>query len=310
MHYVPEWIKTNPAKYPRELNAYGKLLDVMSPHSTATLEAERRAFATLMHYLREIDGREHIVIMMQVENEPGSVGSVRDFSAAANKEFTGSVPQLLHVESGTWSQIYGADADERFAAYATAHTSIRSQRLAKLSMRYRCAAMSGLAIPCMRSRIATTQPQPGVPEWGRSRKILTSGRLLLRRLICWVRISTQTIATCSSGSSHVMPGRTMHSSFWKRTRAATSARTCSTRLVMEPSDFRRSGWTIRIGALPTERFPLFSRRTSPCSAHSRATCEAEPRRQGADDSRAQGSAVGAHPLCRSRRRGFLWVLTA
>jgi Domain of unknown function (DUF5597) len=121
MHYVPEWIKTNPAKYPRELNAYGKLLDVMSPHSTATLEAERRAFATLMHYLREIDGRERIVIMMQVENEPGSVGSVRDFSAAANKEFTGSVPQLMHVESGTWSQIYGADADERFATYATAH---------------------------------------------------------------------------------------------------------------------------------------------------------------------------------------------
>jgi hypothetical protein len=121
MHYVPEWIKTNPAKYPRELNAYSKVLDVMSPHSTATLEADRHAFAALMHHLREIDGSEHTVIMMQVENESGSVGSVRDFSAAANKEFAGSVPQVLHAGAGTWSQVYGADADERFAAYATAH---------------------------------------------------------------------------------------------------------------------------------------------------------------------------------------------
>ena len=32
-HYVPEWIKSDPKTYPREENAYGKLLDVMSPNS-------------------------------------------------------------------------------------------------------------------------------------------------------------------------------------------------------------------------------------------------------------------------------------
>ena len=32
-HYVPEWIKSDPKTYPREENAYGKLLDVMSANS-------------------------------------------------------------------------------------------------------------------------------------------------------------------------------------------------------------------------------------------------------------------------------------
>ncbi len=123
-HYVPEWIKTDPKKYPREITAYGKLLDVMSPHGTATLEADKHAFAALMHHLREIDGDKHTVIMIQVENESGSVGSVRDFSPAANQLFAGTAPsaltKTLKRPSGTWSDAFGADADESFAAYATA----------------------------------------------------------------------------------------------------------------------------------------------------------------------------------------------
>ncbi len=123
-HYVPQWIKADPKKYPREVTAYGKLLDVMSPHGTATLEADKHAFAALMHHLKEIDGDKHTVLMIQVENESGSVGSVRDFSPAANQLFAGQAPapltKSLHLPSGTWSQAFGAEADERFAAYATA----------------------------------------------------------------------------------------------------------------------------------------------------------------------------------------------
>ena len=118
-HYVPTWIKSNPAKYPREVSAYGRLLDVMSPNSDANLAADKAAFSALMHHVREKDGAQHTVIMIQVENETGSVGSVRDYSATANKEFSGQVPAALK-HSGTWSQAYGADADERFAAYSTA----------------------------------------------------------------------------------------------------------------------------------------------------------------------------------------------
>ena len=120
MHYVPEWMKTDTARYPRELNSYGKLLDVMSPHSQATLDADKAAFAALMRHIRETDSAQHTVIMIQVENESGSVGSVRDFSPAADKEFARDVPAALHAGRGTWSKVFGADADERFAAYYTA----------------------------------------------------------------------------------------------------------------------------------------------------------------------------------------------
>jgi hypothetical protein len=123
-HYVPEWVKTNPRKFPREISAYGKLLDVMSPNSPENLSADKHAFAALMHHVHEIDADQHTVIMMQVENESGSVGAIRDYSAAANKQFAEPVPSALrtalHLSAGTWSQAFGADADERFAAYSTA----------------------------------------------------------------------------------------------------------------------------------------------------------------------------------------------
>jgi len=123
-HYVPEWVKSDPKKYPRVVSAYGKVLDVMSPNSPENLEADKHAFAALMRHVHEIDATEHTVLMIQVENESGSIGAVRDYSAAANKEFAGQVPSsltsALHLPGGTWSQVFGADADERFAAYSTA----------------------------------------------------------------------------------------------------------------------------------------------------------------------------------------------
>lgn len=123
-HYVPEWMKTDIKTYPREIGPYGKLLDVMSPNSPANLAADKAAFTALMTHVRQVDGTQHTVIMIQVENESGSVGAVRDFSPAAQKSFnTGVPPELaraLHVKSGSWVQAFGADADERFAAYSTA----------------------------------------------------------------------------------------------------------------------------------------------------------------------------------------------
>lgn len=123
-HYVPEWVKSNPSKYPREVSSYGKILDVLSPNSASNLEADKHAFSALMRHVKEIDAAQHTVIMIQVENESGSVGSVRDFSAVAQKEFDGQVPssltRALHKDSGTWAKVFGADADERFAAYSTA----------------------------------------------------------------------------------------------------------------------------------------------------------------------------------------------
>ncbi len=123
-HYVPEWMKSDLKKYPREINAYGKVLDVLSPNAPNNLEADKHAFAALMRHVKEIDAAQHTVLMMQVENESGSIGAVRDYSVAAQKLFDSEVPATLaedlHTGKGTWAEVFGADADERFAAYSTA----------------------------------------------------------------------------------------------------------------------------------------------------------------------------------------------
>lgn len=125
MHYVPEWIKSDPVQYPRVIDDHSQRLDVLSPHAESSLEADKKAFAALMQHLKQVDGDQHTVLMVQVENESGSLGSVRDFSPAAEKLFQAAVPddlvKGLHRRSGTWKEVFGADADETFSAYAVAH---------------------------------------------------------------------------------------------------------------------------------------------------------------------------------------------
>ena len=124
MHYVPEWVKSNTATYPRMKTRDGRAIDVLSPNAPANLVADRDAFVALMRHLRETDP-QHTVIMMQVENESGSLGTVRDFGAVAQKEFDGQVPAellrgLKKNGSGTWTQVFGDDANETFAAWSVA----------------------------------------------------------------------------------------------------------------------------------------------------------------------------------------------
>jgi len=124
MHYAPQWVKSDTATYPRMMTKDGTPIDVLSPNAPANLAADRDAFVALMHHLREADP-QHTVVMMQVENESGSLGSVRDFGATAEKEFEGQVPaELLHglkkSNTGTWKQVFGDDADETFAAWSVA----------------------------------------------------------------------------------------------------------------------------------------------------------------------------------------------
>ncbi|HUN84787.1 MAG TPA: DUF5597 domain-containing protein [Terracidiphilus sp.] len=120
-HYTPGWVKTDTKRFPRVIRPDGMPIDVMSPLSQNTLNADKAAFVALMRHLKEIDGEQHTVLMMQVENESGNIGSVRDNSAEANQLFAGKVPADLlaaaHKEPGTWSQVFNADADEIFQAY-------------------------------------------------------------------------------------------------------------------------------------------------------------------------------------------------
>jgi hypothetical protein len=123
-HYVPEWVKENPQKYPRVINSRGEPIQVLSANSQTNLDADRTAFVALTRHLAQIDGTQHTVIMIQVENESGSIGAVRDHSPAAQKEFDGPVPaivlQAMHKSPGTWRQVFGHSADEYFQAYSIA----------------------------------------------------------------------------------------------------------------------------------------------------------------------------------------------
>ncbi len=124
MAYTPAWIKENPQKYPRMLNDDGHPIDVLSPLSEVNMDADRQAFISLMTHLRSIDGERHTVILVQVENEAGALGSDRDYSVAADKAFRSPVPQIvlssLKKSPGTWQQVFGANAPEVFSAYYTA----------------------------------------------------------------------------------------------------------------------------------------------------------------------------------------------
>jgi beta-galactosidase GanA len=121
MHYVPDWVKSDTAKYPRMLSKTGVPIDVLSPNAPANLDADSAAFAALMRHLKEADP-QHTVLMMQVENESGSLGLVRDFSPMAQKLFDAPVPaeliKALGKKPGTWAQVFGDDADETVAAWS------------------------------------------------------------------------------------------------------------------------------------------------------------------------------------------------
>lgn len=125
-HYTPEWMKLVPETSRHVIAANGRALDSPSPFSPAMLEADKRAFTALMRHLKESDPR-HTVVMVQVENEAGTWGGIRDYSPEAQKVFDAPVPAellaALHKPAGdgTWKDVFGEDADEFFHAWAVSH---------------------------------------------------------------------------------------------------------------------------------------------------------------------------------------------
>jgi len=143
--YAPPWVKKDTTRFPRVV-AHGEVVEVLSPQGAATEEADSRAFAALMRHIKEVDGNDHTVLMMQLENEVGVLGDTRDHSDAANKAFAGPVPAQLTAylkahhdtlyprlrelwdangdkTTGTWAEVFGdtARADEIFMAWNYGH---------------------------------------------------------------------------------------------------------------------------------------------------------------------------------------------
>ena len=140
--YQPSWVKADQQRFPWMKDENGKTLNFISTFGDATREGDARAFAALMRHIREVDGKEHTVLIMQVENEIGVSETTRDHSPAANAAFEGPVPRQLmdyiqkHKDtlipefsqvwgangfktSGTWEEVFGQgiNTDEIFMAW-------------------------------------------------------------------------------------------------------------------------------------------------------------------------------------------------
>jgi len=145
-HYNPEWMKSDFKRFPRVKAESGKSLEILTPLSKENLDADSKAYAALMKHIREFDSNNRTVIMMQVENEVGILGSPRDHGELADSAFNSPVPQELmdyltankdtllpetarlwsdsdFKNSGTWEEIFGRspECDEIFTSWHYAH---------------------------------------------------------------------------------------------------------------------------------------------------------------------------------------------
>ena len=151
--YAPEWVKRDLERFHRGQgkNKAGRrvspTLPVTIPYTTISylsenaMQADARAFGKMMQHVREYDEAYGTVITVQVENETGLLGNAREVSDEADAAFAGEVPQEFAsymrshteymeedvraaveagAEKGSWSEVFGAVAEEIFSAYHVA----------------------------------------------------------------------------------------------------------------------------------------------------------------------------------------------
>jgi len=126
-HYMPEWMKLAPDHYPHMVDKNGQAVDSPSPFAAASLEADKTAFTAFMRHLKSADP-ERTVIMVQVENEAGTWGTLRDYSSTAQKLFEAPVPpevltamQLkINSPSLNWQEAFGPEGEVCFHAWSVA----------------------------------------------------------------------------------------------------------------------------------------------------------------------------------------------
>ena len=140
--HAPSWVKKNQDRFPRVKDDKGISQEILTPFSTENLAADLKAYNALMQHIKEFDGKNHTIIMIQTENEIGMLPVARDHSDLANKKFEENVPEELmgyliknkeslvpefkekwavngFKESGTWEEIFGKSpsTDEMFMAW-------------------------------------------------------------------------------------------------------------------------------------------------------------------------------------------------
>ena len=108
--YAPDYIRLDDVTYQAALDRNGKPTVSKCYNAEATWQRDQAALVKMMEHIKQVDG-DHTVIMVQVENEPGVLGSDRCYCPTCNKLFA----------EGEYEEIYGANAAEAFSVISTAH---------------------------------------------------------------------------------------------------------------------------------------------------------------------------------------------
>lgn len=122
-NYVPSWVKRDSKTYFRARTAGGKTSETISPFCEEAVKRDAGAFAAFMRFLRDYDGKEYTVIMVQVENECGFLGSGRDYHARAQEKYDEEVPEAIkewYQVTGNWEQAFQEQAEDFFMTWYVA----------------------------------------------------------------------------------------------------------------------------------------------------------------------------------------------
>jgi hypothetical protein len=115
-------------------------IDVLSPLSRNTLNANKAAFVALARHLKQTDGEQHTVLLIQLENESGNVGSVRDNSSNRTASLLDrslliySRPLINNPERGV--KFLVAKRTKSFSSTIRQSTSMKSPLQAKPNFRF------------------------------------------------------------------------------------------------------------------------------------------------------------------------------
>ena len=206
-----------------------------------------------MRHLKQIDGDAHTVLLIQVENESGNIGSVRDNSPEANREFAGPVPADLlaaaHKQPGTWKQVFDADADEIFQAYYQAKYINEIAAAGKQEFDIPCYINVWIDYPSaeLPQRQLDT-PGIGYPSGGAVQKLIGLWRALAPSIdMIGPDIYTDDSPLLPRDAWRRIVGPTTHSGFLRRDATTALPSSFSTRLEKARLDFLLSAWIKRDG---------------------------------------------------------------
>ncbi|TDO49917.1 hypothetical protein EV643_105146 [Kribbella sp. VKM Ac-2527] len=96
--YAPAWVKRDWRRFARCVLEDGSISDTLTPFGDTDLD--RDAFVALVRFVEEFDADDRTVLMIQIENEVGLLGSSRDHSTPASVAFEQPIPPSLRGPLG------------------------------------------------------------------------------------------------------------------------------------------------------------------------------------------------------------------